>query len=193
MIATIRGEISAKYADKITVEVNNGLGFSVFVPAQAIARFQVGKPIALHTYLVVRETELTLYGFESLEERQYFVLLVGVNGVGPKLALTILSTLDTSTIYQSVLRDQAEVLSRVPGIGKKTAQKIMFHLKDKLQVDITLGDVESIPHSDSEVLEALMALGYSVVEAQAAIQNIPEDTPDRVEDRLARALQYFSS
>ncbi|NIR62508.1 MAG: Holliday junction branch migration protein RuvA [candidate division Zixibacteria bacterium] len=193
MIATIRGEVTARKPDRITVELSSGLGYVVYIPTPSIDKIQVGKPVFLHTYLVVRENELTLYGFESVDEREYFVLLVGVNGVGPKLALSILSTLDTTMIYQAVASDQPEVFSRVPGIGKKTAQKMMFHLKDKLEVDEALIEFARLPQSDSEVLEALMTLGYSVIEAQAAIQSIPDETPDRVEDRLARALQYFSS
>jgi len=102
-----------------------------------------------------------------------------------------LSTMTLDAIQRAVFADEPEVLSRVPGVGKKTAQKMGIHLKDKLKPSDTLSQVASMTDKDSEVLAALTALGYSVVEAQAAIQSIPKDAPDDVEDRLRLALQYF--
>ncbi|MEJ2709329.1 MAG: Holliday junction ATP-dependent DNA helicase RuvA, partial [Anaerolineales bacterium] len=136
---------------------------------------------------------LTLYGFETREAREIYVLLLTVNGVGPRLALAILSVLSPDAIRRAVFHEQAEVFSRVPGIGKKTSQKILLHLQDKVTADIGLEPVSRVSEVDTEVLDALTALGYSVVEAQAALQSIPRDTPQDVEARLRAALQYFSA
>jgi len=148
--------------------------------------------IFLFTCLVVREDSLTLYGFETKDEKDLFLLLLSVNGVGPRLALAILSTLTTETIRRAVLSEQAEVFSRVPGIGKKTAQKILLQLQDRIPVTEGLEAVVGMTDIDSEVLAALTTLGYSVVESQAALQSIPRDTPQEIEIRLRLALQYFA-
>lgn len=191
MIATIRGRIVEIYPDGIVVEVG-GLGFLVYVPAALRNAARPGEQVFLHTYLVVREDALTLYGFESREEREHFSLLLGVNGVGPRLALSVLSTLSPDAIRRAVFHEQAEVFSRVPGVGKKTAQKILMQLQDRITPDITLDKVAMGSDMDSEVIDALTALGYSIVEAQSALQSIPRDTPADVESRLRAALQYFS-
>ena len=151
-----------------------------------------GEDLALHTYLVVREDALTLYGFSGRQEREYFVLLIGISGIGPRLALAALSTLNPDAIRRAVFHEQPEVFSRVPGIGKKTAEKIVFHLKDRISDTADLTPLATMADSDTETLEALVALGYSVVEAQAALQSIPKDAPEDVEERLRLALQYFS-
>jgi len=116
---------------------------------------------------------------------------LGVAGVGPKVALSILSTMNIEAVQRAVFSDEPELLSRVPGIGKKSAQKIALHLKDRLKPLDTLETVASMSDADSEVLAALTALGYSVVEAQAAIQSVPKDAPDDVEERLRLSLGYF--
>ena len=131
---------------------------------------KAGEAILLYTHLVVREDALTLYGFESQAERELFNTLLGVDGVGPKAALSVLSTLTLDAVQRAIFADEVEVLNRVPGIGKKTAQKMAIHLKDKLKPMDTLAAVAAMTDRDSEVLAALAALGYSVVEAQAAIQ-----------------------
>jgi Holliday junction DNA helicase RuvA len=141
--------------------------------------------------LVVREDALTVYGFESPPERELFNILLGVDGVGPRVALSVLSSLTLDAIQRAVFADEAELLNRVPGVGKKTAQKMALHLKDKLKPTDALAQVAAMSDTDSEVLAALTALGYSVVEAQAAIQSLPRDAPDDTEERLRLALQYF--
>jgi Holliday junction DNA helicase RuvA len=191
MIASLNGRIADKDAESLVVEVG-GVGLRVYVPAHQLETMKTGHSVALHTYLVVREDALTLYGFEAKEERQYFTLLLGVNGVGPRLALAILSSLNPSTIRRGVFNEQAEVFSRVPGVGKKTAQKILLHLQDKLEAVDGFEPLAAMADTDTEVLEALTALGYSVVEAQAAIQAIPKDAPEDLEARLRLALGYFS-
>jgi Holliday junction DNA helicase RuvA len=190
MIATLRGEITQIEENALIVEVG-GVGMRVFVPAPLRGRVKVGEASFLYTHLVVRETELTLYGFESQSDRDLFNLLLGVAGIGPKVALSVLSTMNIEAVQRAVFSDEPELLSRVPGVGKKSAQKIALHLKDRLKPVDTLTSVAAMSDSDSEVLAALTALGYSVVEAQAALQSLPKDAPDDVEERLRLALQYF--
>jgi Holliday junction DNA helicase RuvA len=147
--------------------------------------------VFVHTHLVVRENELSLYGFETTEERALFLNLLGVDGVGPKVALSVLSTLSLDAVQRAVFSEEGDLFARVPGVGKKTAQKIALHLKDRLKPTDVLGRVATMTDVDGEVLAALTALGYSVVEAQTAIQSIPRDAPPDVEERLRLALGYF--
>ncbi len=190
MIATLRGEITQIEDNALVLEVG-GVGLRVFVPTPLRGRMKVGEAAFLFTHLVVREDALTLYGFESQADRDLFNLLLGVDGVGPKVALSVLSTLTLDAIQRAVFAEEGEILSRVPGVGKKTAQKIALHLKDKLKPADALAKVAAMADYDSEVLAALTALGYSVVEAQSAIQSLPKDAPKDVEERLRLALQYF--
>src|SRR5512138_716911 len=190
MIATLRGEVSQIEENAIVVEMG-GVGLRVFVPAPLRRRLNAGEVLLLYTHLVVRDDALLLYGFESQAERELFNTLLGVDGVGPKAALSVLSTLTLDAVQRAVFADEADVLSRVPGIGKKTAQKMALHLKDKLKPLDALATVAAMSDTDGEVLAALTALGYSVVEAQAAIQSIGKDAPQDVEERLRLALQYF--
>ncbi len=190
MIATLRGEVSQIEDNAVVVEVG-GVGMRVFVPAPVRTRLKTGEVVLLYTHLVVREDALTLYGFESQADRELFNTLLGVDGVGPKVALSVLSTMTLDAIQRAVFAEEADVLSRVPGVGKKTAQKMALHLKDKLKPTDALSRVASMSDTDGEVLAALTALGYSVIEAQTAIQAIPKDAPDDVEERLRIALQYF--
>jgi Holliday junction DNA helicase RuvA len=190
MIATLRGEIAQIEDNAIVLEVG-GVGLRVFVPAPLRTRSKAGEALVLYTHLVVREDALVLYGFETQPERELFNTLLGVDGVGPKAALSVLSTLTLDAVQRAVFADETEVLNRVPGIGKKTAQKMAIHLKDKLKPMDALSAVAAMTDRDSEVLAALTALGYSVVEGQAAIQALPKDAPEDTEERLRMALQYF--
>ena len=169
-----------------------GVGLQVFVPSPLSDEFSPGQNVFLHTYLIVRQDAMALYGFDSQDSREIFELLLGVSGVGPKLAVTILSTLTPDSIRRAVINDQAEIFSQVPGVGNKTAQKILFNLQDKISKEEGFEPIARMSEVDSEVLSALVALGYSVVEAQAALQSIPRDTPQDVEQRLRLALGYFS-
>ena len=192
MIASLSGRVTDKDELSIIIEVS-GVGLEVFCPAPFREEAQVGKIVSMHTHLIVRETELTLYGFPTKEERQYFNLLLGVSGVGPRLALAALSTLNPNAIRRAVFNEQAEVFSSVPGVGKTTAEKILLHLKNKIKDVEGLEPMAEMDDVDTEVLAALTALGYSIVEAQAALQMIPKDAPKDVEERLRIALQYFST
>lgn len=190
MIATLRGEIAQIEENALILEVG-GVGLRVFAPAPLRSRARVGEMLLLYTHLVVREDALTLYGFESQSERELFNILLGVDGVGPKVAMSVLSTMTIDSIQRAVFADEADILSRVPGVGKKTAQKMALHLKDKLKPMDALATVAAMTDRDSEVLAALTALGYSVVEAQSAIQSLPKEAPEDTEERLRMALQYF--
>jgi Holliday junction DNA helicase RuvA len=191
MISSISGRVAEAGEDGLVVEVG-GVGLQVYVPAALTHSVEVGKPVSLHTYLVVRENELSLYGFQTKEERRFFSLLLGVNGVGPRLALAVLSSLSPNAIRRGVFGEQAEVFQQVPGVGKTTAQKILLHLKNKVKDVDGLEAVAALDDVDTEVIAALTALGYSIVEAQAAVQAIPKDAPQNVEERLRIALGYFS-
>lgn len=190
MIASVEGTVSQILDDSLVVNVG-GIGLRVFVPKNLTKETELYKTCSLSTYLVVREDALTLFGFETQEERDLFVLLLGANGVGPRTALAILSGMPVGLIRKAVLAEEADLFTRVPGVGKKTAQSIVLQLQGKIKGELAATDITS-RDLDHEVLEALTGLGYSVVEAQSAIQMIPKDAPKDLESRLRIALQYFS-
>jgi len=192
MIASLDGEVLAISSDSLVIGLG-GLGLRVYVPAPLKDKVQVGDRIHLETKLIVRQDALTLYGFESQESREFYGLLLGVDGIGPRTALGVLSVLSVDAIRRAVLSEQADVFGRVPGIGRKTAQKIVLHLQGRIGNDDQLQPVSRLTDVETEVLGALTTLGYSVIEAQAALQSIPRDTPQDVETRLRMALQYFST
>ena len=191
MIATLSGKVLFTTNDGVIVEVG-GVGLKVAVPTTLKDRLHPGEPVFLHTYLVIRQDLLALYGFETMESKEYFELLLSVDGIGPKLAVAILSIMTPDSIRRAVFNEQAEVFTRVSGVGKKTAQKILLYLQDKVGKVDGLSGMASISDSETEVIEALTSLGYSVVEAQSAVQAIPRDAPKDTETRLRLALQYFS-
>ncbi len=191
MIATLRGEVIQIEDNALILEVG-GMGLRVFVPVQIRGRMKVGEAVFLFTHLVVREDALSLYGFETQADRELFNMLLGVDGVGPKVSLSVLSTLTLDTVQRAVFTEESEILSRVPGVGKKTAQKIVLYLHDRLKPGEALSKIAALSDKDSEVLAALTALGYSVVEAQSAIQALPKEAPEDVEERLRLALQNFN-
>jgi holliday junction DNA helicase RuvA len=191
MIASISGTIQLIGRDHLIVKVG-GVGVRVFVPRSVLEDVGgVGRSIALHTHLLVREQDLSLYGFESVEDLQLFEALLGVTGVGPKVALAILSTLSPELLKNAIAREETAVLQRVPGIGKKTAERIMFQLRDKWDVSAG-GTTAVLPFSDvdGDVIDLLTGLGFSIVEAQAALQKLPRETRG-VEERLQLALQLL--
>lgn len=191
MISRLTGTVTAIKPDRIIVLVG-GLGFTVYVPTSVLQAVDgVGQPVELVTHLHVRENELALYGFLTEEELALFELLLGVSGVGPKVALTILSTLSPDVLRQAVARDEPGVLTRVPGVGPKTARAILFHLRDKL-TGLEAQAVPLLTDQDAEVIGALTGLGFSLVEAQTALQNIPRDPDLPLEERIRRALAYLA-
>jgi holliday junction DNA helicase RuvA len=191
MIATLRGEITQIEDSTAIIEIG-GVGLRVYVPKPLRERMKPGEAIFLFTQLIVREDDWKLFGFETQADRELFTTLLGVDGVGPRTALAVLSTLNLDTVQRAVFSEEPDLLSRVPGVGKRTAQKMVLYLHDRLKPTTGLEKIASMSDSDSEVLAALTALGYSVVEAQTAIQSIPKDAPDEVEERLRLALQQFT-
>jgi Holliday junction DNA helicase RuvA len=152
----------------------------------------VGQAVELFTHLHVRENELTLFGFLTEEELALFKLLLSISGVGPKVALALLGTVSPDALRQAVVQDEPNLLSRVPGIGPKTARAIIFHLKDKI-IPTGLEATPLLSDTDAEVIAALTGLGFSLVEAQAALQNLPRDDESPVEERVRQALAYFAT
>jgi len=195
MIASIHGTVQAVLDSSIIVQVAGAVGLEVLVPRDLHNQLstRVGEWIDLQTHLVVREDALTLYGFEHSEQRRIFDLLLSVNGIGPATALSVLSTLTPDTLASAVAQDQPEVIARVPGLGKKTAQKVILDLKGKIMPDGLAAGLAAATNLDTEVLEYLTALGFSIVEAQAALQSIPRDAPDEVSERVRIALTYFDA
>lgn len=192
MITSITGKVARTGKDTVTVVVG-GVGLEINVPLEVCSQARPGEQLSLHTYLVVREDALALYGFETLEARDYFSLLLGVSGIGPRLALAVLSQLNPESIRRAVINEQPDIFAGVAGVGRKTAQKILLHLQDRIKPGLEdLEPIAAVSETDSEVLAALTGLGYSVVEAQAALQSLPRDAPPDLETRLRLALQYFS-
>lgn len=191
MIACLEGNVLSRSRDSLVVTVG-GIGFKVFAPATLLAQVRPGEPLALHTYLHVREQEMTLYGFADEDELGLFELLLTVSGVGPKLALTMLSAMSVDALRLAIGQEQPGVLARIPGIGKKTAEKIVLELKDKVgSPDGAPPELAALSEADAEVIDALTALGYSIIEAQRAVQALPRDVRD-VEERLRLALTGFA-
>ncbi|MCU0475543.1 MAG: Holliday junction branch migration protein RuvA [Anaerolineae bacterium] len=190
MIALVQGQLAHDGRDHVVL-MAGGVGYKLFCPPTLTGA--LGDTLTAHTSLIVREDSMTLYGFTTAAERDLFELLLTVSGVGPKVALAILSTLSSDSLRNAVVADRPEILTRVPGIGKKTAQKILFELKDKLAG----GGLDAVPVAafndvNSDVIDSLVALGYSIVEAQTAVQALPPDAPNSVEERLTLALRYFA-
>lgn len=191
MIYSLSGKVFAITNDAIILDVN-GVGFEVYVNRNLLNNHQPGDHLQLLIHMVIRQDLLALYGFESNEEKSVFNLLLGADGVGPKLAMAILSNLSMDNIRNAVLAEKPEYFVRVPGVGKKTAQKIIIHMQGKFP-DIA-GYVQTDARSgDDEVIDSLVALGFSVVEAQTAVQSIPKDFSEDIEERLRYALQFFST
>lgn len=191
MIASIQGKILFSGDDNLIVEVG-GIGYLVYVTDIMTTTLRRGEKVSLFTHLVVREDSLTLFGFQDQEEVFLFQELIKVNGVGPRLALETLSTHSPDVIKRAVVNKQEEIFSQVSGIGKKTAQKILLYLEDRIHVDDGFVISPETAGINAEVQEALISLGYSVLEAQAALQVIPDDVPLDLETRLTIALRYFS-
>ena len=190
MIASLSGPILKIEAVGLVVGVG-GVGIRVFVPRTVLENVGgIGHNIRLHTHLLVREQELSLYGFETEDDLQLFELLLGISGVGPKVALSILATLSPELLKSAIMREETAVLQRVPGIGKKTAERIMFQLRDKLDFTTMETAVSFISDVDTDVIDVLTSLGFSIVEAQSALQKLPREAKT-VDERVQLALQQL--
>jgi Holliday junction DNA helicase RuvA len=190
MIASLNGTIQSIEKSSLIISVG-GVGLRVTVPKTVLENVGgIGRHIALHTHLLVRETELSLFGFETEEDLGLFEVLLGVTGVGPKVALSILSTLTPELLRSAIMQEEAAVLQRVPGIGKKTAERIMFQLRDKLDLTAVSTALPLVSDVDADVIDILTGLGFSIVEAQSALQHLPREVQS-IDERIQLALQYL--
>jgi len=190
MIASVQGLVQHIDEGSMIVEVG-GVGLRLEVPTSVLDTAPtIGRTIQLYTRLIVREDAIHLYGFTSPEQRDLFNTLLKVNGVGPQLGLSILSHISPEILQSAVANKQPEALTVVPGIGLKTAEKIVFFLKDRLKMP--LEELKPTFLRDTEVTTVLTSLGYSMSEIQAALKSIPADSPESIEERVRLALKYFS-
>ncbi len=200
MITYIRGELAAIEEERVIVEVN-GVGFGVFMPNQSINLLPpVGAEVKLHTYMNVREDAMQLFGFLTREDLRIFKLLICVSGIGPKGGLSILSHLSADELCFAVMSHDVKAISGAPGIGKKTAEKLIIELKDKLSLEEVLEKhaetkEEAVSHAGSQVqteaVQALVALGYGSSEALKAVKKVEISEVTTVEDVLKQALKYI--
>ena len=200
MIAFLKGEVADMTEGSIILDVN-GVGYEVLVPGQLLSMLEgIGQSLKLYTHMQVREDTVTLFGFLTRDDLQMFRMLISVNGVGPRAGLSILSALGADDLRFAVLADDAKRISKTPGIGAKTAQKIILELKDKLDLDDMLHPAEEgIPAAtadpgatsvQSEAVQALVALGYGSTESLKAVKKVKlEDAT--VEEVLKAALKNF--
>lgn len=191
MIRMVRGTVIARGKDYLVIDVG-GVGYKVFVPEPAALAADLNEPLMLHTYLQVREDALNLFGFADTDELAMFELLLSVNGVGPKVALATLGVLSPDMLRSAVAAEEPAMIARVPGVGKRTAEKIVLELRGK--VKHVGGGIQALAYAtdvDSEVIDALTTLGYSIVEAQRAVQKLPKEAVG-VEERLRLALSQFT-
>ena len=191
MIVGVRGRLETIGPDWVHIAVG-GVVLQVSVPANAIASLgAVGDAVSLHTLLRIRDEQPTLYGFPDDASSQLFTLLTGVSGVGPRLALALLSSLDATSLQVAIAQGDAAALAGAPGVGRRTANRIILDLRGKVD-DIDSDGSPTSVSADSEVLAALSALGYSASEARAAVDAVPESDDLTVEDRIRLALQQFA-
>jgi Holliday junction DNA helicase RuvA len=190
VIAGLRGVLEATGPDWVHLQVG-GITFQIFVPATAINELGApGSQVHLYTHLRIRDELPLLYGFPTQAALQLFLLLMGISGVGPRLSLALLSSLGVARLHQAIENGDLAALDTVPGVGRRTASRVVLELKGKLE----LAQETAAPgqaNNDSEVIEALTALGYSATEARRAVNNLDRSPELTVEDRIRLALQHM--
>lgn len=202
MIQFIRGRLVSVEEDRVIVDVN-GVGCGIFMSVQAMSRLpQTGAEVKIHTYLNVKEDAMQLFGFLTRDDLMFFRLLIGVNGIGPKGGQAILSVLSPDDLRFAVLAGDAKAISAAPGIGKKTAEKLILELRDKLKLEDALEHIameagapaKSEYHNEiqGDAIEALVALGYGSTEALKAVRKVEIDDKMGTEDVLKLALKYMT-
>ena len=175
MIGRLSGLLAGKAPPQVLVDVG-GVGYEVDVPMSTFFNLpETGQRVVLLTHFVVREDAQVLFGFLTAPERATFRLLVKISGVGPRTALSILSGLSVAELAQAVTRQDGARLVKVPGIGKKTAERLLLELKGKLGADLALPSTAALSDAQGDIAQALQALGYSDREAQAALKALPAD------------------
>ena len=195
MIAYLKGKLVIKSVDYIVIDVQ-GIGYKVYMSKTAIDKLEEEKEIKVYTYLKVREDDMSLFGFNTLEELHMFELLISVGGIGAKSAIAILSNITPSKFALAVITSDVNTLKKLQGIGPKTAQRIILELKDKIKTEEaienqenTIKQEEQIQEDMEELIQALQVLGYRRYEINNILPKIKEET---LEDRIKEALQYLA-
>ena len=195
MIASIHGTLEICRADQAIIRVG-GFSVRVFAPSSTLNQLtETGMEVSLYTHFHVREDGMALYGFTGEEERNAFEQLIAISGVGPKVALALLSVMDARTLFKAIADEDQQKLSLAPGVGKRLAARLVLELKGKLPSLVALAGGASgytSGKTQSEVLEALVGLGYSAAEAQAALGKIPQDQSMTLEQQITYALRSFA-
>lgn len=193
MIVGVRGILEAQGVDSVVVLVG-GVSLRVYVPAATVARLPgLGQEVHLLTHFVMREDQMALYGFSTPDELALFEQLITVSGVGPRVALSILSAASIDVLRQAIASESVETLTKIPGIGKKLAGRLILELRGKLAPAPNGGAVvASVSTPEADVLEALLGLGYAPADAQAALRSLPADQSIPLEERIRLALQFFA-
>lgn len=191
MIATLHGKLQSIGSDCAIIDVG-GIGFQVYMPTSTLSTLgSIGKEVRLHTHLHVREDNVTLYGFGSADELSLFHSLISVSGLGPKTAMAMLSAMEADKLAITIASGNAELLTTIPGIGKKTANRLILELKEKIGAGWITSPTAQIAEENTDVLAALTALGYSIAEAARAVATLPPDQKLSLEEKTKLALQYF--
>jgi Holliday junction DNA helicase RuvA len=190
MISYLKGKILSKSTKSITLLIGQ-VGYRVFIPQTLLEKIKAGQEIELHTHLRHSEDAMSLYGFKTKEELEFFELLLTISGVGPKSALGVLEVASLAQIKKAILRDDASILYKVSGVGKKTAERIVVELKNKLN-SLPLGHKEiKLDDSDMEAFDALVGLGYSEADIRSALKQLPENIT-KTEEKIKQALKFLS-
>ncbi len=191
MIASLRGKLESIGGDWAVINVG-GVGYQVYLPTSTLSTLgTVGDEVYLQTHLVTREDSMTLYGFATDGELELFQILLGVSGLGPRLGLAVLSTMSVEQVATAIASGSADILTAIPGIGKKMAERLILELKDKIAAGLLISPTVQISDDYSEVVAALTSLGYTVAEASRAVTSLPSsDLP--LEEKIRLALQYFT-
>lgn len=193
MIAGLRGILESIGIDYMVLEVS-GVSYKVSAPSTTISRLPgIGKETKVFTHLHVREDILALFGFFSRSELEMFEVLIGVSGIGPKAALNILSAASAEDLSLAISAGNTEFLTRIPGIGKKTAGRLVLELRGKIDFDQLTGGSESFGGGNPDVVAALTGLGYSTSEISSALKNLTDAGSLPVEEQIRLALQHFAS
>jgi Holliday junction DNA helicase RuvA len=191
MIASLHGTLESLGSDGAVVNVS-GLGFRVYMPTSTLSSLAgIGKEVHLHTYLHLREDSATLFGFASPDELRLFQTLISVSGLGPRLALAMLSAMSLEQLIMAIATANRELLTVVPGVGKKLAERLILELKDKVAAGWVSAPAIELVEANTDVLAALTALGYSASEASRAVTSLPADNELALEEKIRLALQYF--
>jgi len=193
MIASLYGKLESLGSDGAVINVG-GIGFQVYMPTSTLSTLgAIGEEVKLHTYLHLREDNAALYGFASTDELGLFQNLISVSGLGPKLALAMLSAMNIEKLTMAIATSSVDLLTEIPGIGKKMANRLILELKEKIGAGwITTPGVQ-LAEENAEVLAALTSLGYSVSEATRAVGSLPPDSELSLEDKVKQALAYFTT